>query len=117
MWIETDTYIGPCRRQGGKGRLLNRRKASLAARDPSLVALVRQLRAASLDLTCPEKRRHFQLLLAATIGVARRTQANAAAVRLEQLQRTLSDRQLAAPGASSLIEPQLQAILGLVPQR
>lgn len=110
MWIETDSYIGPCRRGGGsKFRLLNRRRLMGGDRDPSLQTLLRQLHSNAMDLTDETKRRRFKLLLAATIGVADRGRLAACAQKLTQLDAAMTDHALQAPGAATVIETFLEA--------
>lgn len=109
MWIETDHYIGPCRRGERKLRLLNRRHADEADRDPSIQALLRQLRANAQDLSDPNHRRRFKLRLSATIALARRVQQNAVALQLVKLDGAMDDRALASPRSVEVIERALQA--------
>ncbi len=117
MWIETDNYIGPCRRGGKKLRLLDRRHVNVADRDPSLQALLRQLRANAQDLSDPAQRKRFKLRLSAAIALARRVQQNAAALQLVKLDGAMDDRALADPRSIEVIERLLQIAGEAVPQR
>ncbi|MDX2235529.1 MAG: hypothetical protein NW200_13615 [Hyphomonadaceae bacterium] len=118
MWIETDQYIGPCRRGGEKGfRLINRRRFRGGDRTPSIHALFRQLHANAMDLSDPLKRRRFKLRLAATIGVAQRARLHAVAAQLELLDRRMTETALADPRAATAIEQILSAALAALPQR
>lgn len=115
MWIETDTYIGPCRRQGRKLRLFNRRRGDDASRDPSVASLIRQLRANAQDLTDDVKRRRFKLRLTATIGLARQNRFRKTAEILEQLDRQAPEQALTDPRALILIERALTAAAEALP--
>ncbi len=117
MWIETDNYIGPCRRGDKKLRLLDRRHANGADRDPSLAALLRQLRANVQDLSAPIQRKRFKLRLSATIALARRLRQNAAALHLVKLDGAMDDRALADRRAVDVIERLLQSAAETIPQR
>lgn len=117
MWIETDTYIGPCRRGGSKFRLFDRRRLTGGDRDPSLQALLRQLRANAMDLTDEVKRRRFKLRLAATIGVAERARLPACAAALTRLDQAMSEQALARPGAATIIESMLETAAAAAPAR
>ena len=108
MWIDTEDYIGPCRRGGRKLRLLDRRHGDQAGRDPSLAALMRQLRANALDLSDAVQRVRFKLRLSATIALARRTQQNAAAQHLARLDAAMDDRALRDPRSAEVIERLLE---------
>ena len=90
MWIECDTYIGPCRRGGKKLRLLDRRHGDSGERTPSVAALLRQLRANAMDLSDPNHRRRFKLRLTATIQLAHRSQQNAVAMELTRLDNAMT---------------------------
>ena len=115
MWIETDNYIGPCRRGGKKLRLLDRRHVDVSDRDPSLASLLRQLRANAQDLSTPVHRKRFKLRLSATIAQARRVQQNAAALQLVKLDGALDERALSNPRSIELIERVLQAAGATLP--
>lgn len=120
MWIESDTYIGPCRRGGAVRtgfRLFNRRRRAAGDRDPSLQALLRQLRANALDLSGDLQRRRFKLRLTATIGVARRAQQNAAAQVLERLDRAMTESALAEARSVTVIEQLIEQAAATLPQR
>jgi hypothetical protein len=104
MWIETDNYIGPCRRGLKKLRLIDRRRGVLSERDPSLAALLRQLRASAQDLSTPVHRRRFKLRLVATIAMARRVQQNATALHLVKLDGIMDDRALSNLRSIDVIE-------------
>lgn len=108
MWVDTKSYIGPCRRSGRKLRLLDRRHGDHTDRDPSLAALMRQLRANAQDLSDPVQRKRFKLRLTATIAVARRVQQNEAALHLAKLDGALDDNALAQPRAAAVIERLLE---------
>lgn len=117
MWIEAETYIGPCRRETPRLRLIERRRRSrTAARAPSLKALLRQLHANAMDLTDHSKRRRFRLLLAATIGAARRTGAAAAAEHLAALERAAPEHLLGDPRIVPAMEAHLAAAFSATPQ-
>jgi hypothetical protein len=117
MWIETESYIGPCRRQGRerKMRLFDRRRFDGSDRDPSLSALLRQLRSHAQNLRDETQRRRFKLRLAATIGVARRAQANVVAAQLEKLDAAVSEAALAEPRSVAIIEHILDACSAALP--
>ena len=117
MWIECDTYIGPCRRGGKKLRLLDRRHGDASGRDPSVLALLRQLRTNAMDLSDPDQRRRFKLRLAATIQLARRTQQNAIAIELTKLDTMVSDRALADRRSGPMIEQSLERAAAHAQQR
>lgn len=117
MWIETDNYIGPCRRGDRKLRLLDRRHANAGDRDPSLAALLRQLRANAQDLSDPAQRKRFKLRLSATIALARRIHQNAAALQLVKLDGAMDDRALADRRSVDIIERLLQSASETIPQR
>lgn len=110
MWIETETYIGPCRRGGvRKLRLFDRRHANVADRDPSLATLLRQLRAHAQNLSDESARHRFKLRLHATIDVAHRAQANVIAAQLKKMDAALSETALAEPRSLPVIEHLLDA--------
>lgn len=117
MWVDTDSYIGPCRRGGRKLRLLDRRHGDEADRDPSLAALLRQLRANAQDLSDPAQRKRFKLRLSATIAVARRLRQNEAALHLAKLDGALDDSALAGRRAVEIIEHLLRLASGAISQR
>ena len=117
MWIECDTYIGPCRRGGKKLRLLDRRHGDTADRTPSLAALLRQLRANAMDLSDPNHRRRFKLRLTATIQLARRSQQNAMALELTKLDGFATERTLADRRAVQMIEQSLERAAAFLPMR
>lgn len=119
MWIETDTYIGPCRRGDGRRgkRLFDRRRLNASDRDPSLQSLLRQLRTGAQNLDDAAHRNRFRLRLKATIGVARRQQANAAAGHLDRLDVSMTDAALADRRNVQAIERYLDAALAALPQR
>ncbi len=118
MWIESENYIGPCRR-GGRGgfRLLNRRLRRGGDRDPSIEALFRQLRANAVDLTEARERKRFKLRLAATIGVARRSGMGACAAQLEKLNHVMTDTALADRRSAAVIEQYLATAAATLPPR
>ena len=117
MWIETDNYIGPCRRGDKKLRLLDRRHVIATERDPSVPSLLRQLRANAQDLSDPAQRKRFKLRLSATIALARRVQQNAVALQLVKLDGALDDRALADRRSIEVIERLLQAASASLPER
>ena len=117
MWIECDTYIGPCRRGGKKLRLLDRRHGDTGDRTPSVAALLRQLRANSMDLSDPNHRRRFKLRLIATIQLARRNQQNAAALELSRLDAAMTDQALADRRSTPVIEQALERASAHLPSR
>jgi hypothetical protein len=117
MWIETDTYIGPCRRGGDrKLRLFDRRRWDGGSRDPSLGQLVRQLRAAAQDLTEEDSRRRFRLRLAATIDMAKRQNLEAVADPLARLL-SLTDSALSDSRNATAVEQYLLGAYEALPQR
>lgn len=119
MWIETDTYIGPCRRTGlarKPFRLFNRRHGDAGDRMPSLPSLLRQLRANAQNLTEELDRRRFRLRLKATIDLARRLQANATAVQLEKLNKAMTDAALMDRRSVPVIETFLEAASAALPR-
>ena len=117
MWIECDTYIGPCRRGGKKLRLLDRRHGDTGDRTPSLAALLRQLRANAMDLSDPNHRRRFKLRLTATIQLAHRSQQNAVAMELTRLDNAMTDRALADRQSFRAIEQTLERAAAFLPSR
>ena len=117
MWIECDTYIGPCRRGGKKLRLLDRRYVDASDRTPSVAALLRQLRANAMDLSDPNHRRRFKLRLTATIQLARRAQQNAVALELTKLDTIMTDRALADRRSFPVIEQALERAAASLPTR
>lgn len=118
MWIESENYIGPCRR-GGKGgfRLFNRRLRQGGDRDPSIEALFRQLRANAVDLSEARERKRFKLRLAATIGVARRGRMKACAAHLERLDQIMTDAALSDRRSGAVIEQVLANAAATLPPR
>lgn len=118
MWIESDTYIGPCRRGGGKKlRLLDRRHGDAGDRTPSVASLLRQLRAGAMDLSDPNNRRRFKLRLTATIQLARRTQQNAVAVELSKLDAVMTERAMTDRAAFQVIDQALERAAVHLPAR
>jgi hypothetical protein len=76
LWIDSPSFVGPCRRGGRDGlRLFNRRRNAGAGPAPSLKTLIRQLRMADLSHADDLELTRFRLRLAAA--------ANLAAVREE----------------------------------
>ena len=110
MWIETETYIGPCRRgEVRKLRLFDRRHGNSADRDPSLATLLRQLRAHAQNLSDDKTRHRFKLRLRATVEVAHRAQSNVIAAQLKKLDAAMSEAALADPRSLPVIEHLLDA--------
>jgi hypothetical protein len=88
-WIETETYIGPCRRQAGRKKLFDRRRDNGAAEAPSLAKLVRQLRVINLAFADEATFSQFRLRTIAAHELARAQDNHAAAHALGQLRRAI----------------------------
>lgn len=115
MWIESDTYIGPCRRAGKKLRLFNRRRADETANDPSIQSLLRQLRSNAQDLTDETKRRRFKLRLRATIDLANRQRLRQTANILSKMDAETPEQSLTDPRAGLIIDRALMAATSSLP--
>jgi hypothetical protein len=107
LWIDSPTYVGPCRRGGRIGlRLLNRRRSEGAGQTPSLKTLVRQLRVADLCHADEEALRHFRLRVSAAARLAARLDDASSAEALARLSASLEAaedvRAMAAEVAESL---------------
>jgi hypothetical protein len=98
-------------------RLFDRRRFNVSDRDPSLPALLRQLRTSAQNLDDDAHRNRFRLRLRATVAMARRQQANATAGHLERLDVSMSDAALADRRNVQAIEQHLDAALAALPQR
>jgi acyl CoA:acetate/3-ketoacid CoA transferase alpha subunit len=105
MWIESDDYIGLDRRTGVKRfRLTERRRTQPEERDYSLAALVRQLRAAAMDLRDSKSRRRFKMRLQATMHLARVMGHTQAAIELQRLDTTIAEAELGEPRSAAVID-------------
>jgi hypothetical protein len=115
MWIESDDYIGLDRRSGVKRlRLRERRRVEPEEREFSLAALLRQLRAAAMDLRDAKKRRRFKLRLAATIIQARNCGNGPAAIELQRLDTTIAEAELGEPRSAAVIDRFLGNVANMI---
>lgn len=71
LWIDNESYVGPCRRQRRQRfRLFNRRARGDWADAPSTEKLLRQLRMINLALVEAAEQRRFRLRLQAALNLA-----------------------------------------------
>ena len=69
-WVETEDYIGPCRRAAQGFRIVNKRRQDRALSEPSLNTLVRQLRVINLAFANIAELQAYRLRLKAAHDAA-----------------------------------------------
>jgi hypothetical protein len=70
-WVETDDYVGLCRREARPSlRLIERRRVALALDEPSLATLLRRLRMTRLEFANDLEQHRFTLRLEAAAAIA-----------------------------------------------
>lgn len=71
LWIDSPTYVGPCRRSGRGGmRVFNRRRVGGRGRTPSLATLIRQMRMSDLNYADDQTLVRFRLRFKAAAALA-----------------------------------------------
>lgn len=89
LWIDSPTYVGPCRRSGRGGmRVFNRRRVGGRGRTPSLATLIRQMRMSDLNYADDQTLVRFRLRFKAAAALAAENNERACAQYLA----SLSDR-------------------------
>jgi hypothetical protein len=107
LWIDSPTYVGPCRR-GGRNqlRLFNRRRDAGAGPAPSLKTLIRQLRMTEISHADDLALARFRLRLTAAAKLAETGGESACAADLARLSSDLATamdvRALSATAAEAL---------------
>lgn len=115
FWVDTDSYIGPDRRQRREFRLLERRRSNMARPAPSLAVLLRQLSLHTLEVHLGDRTTlaNCMMRIEAIADLARGRGENGAALWLEALARKIkrtSERRVRAE-ASDIIAHHVQCAM------